>query len=58
MSGLSFVLQESRVGQYGNNVTRLLYSITSLNNVHLDTNLYAAPTKNIYVSLSKLIKIK
>jgi hypothetical protein len=56
MSGLSFVLQESRVGQYGNNVTRLLYKITSLKNVQLDINLYAAPTTNIYVSLHTLLK--
>jgi hypothetical protein len=56
MSGLSFVLQESRVGQYGNNVTRLLYKITSLKNFQLDIHLYAAPTTNIHVSLYALLK--
>jgi hypothetical protein len=42
INSLHFIGQESRVGEYGNNITRLFYKIKS-NNMDLDTNIYAPP---------------
>ena len=50
---LKFVFNERRVGEFGNNVTRLLYSISSTTVSKLDTNIYAAPTESIIDSLAE-----
>jgi hypothetical protein len=54
IQSVPIVFNEKRIGQYGNNVTRLLYSITVANNQVLDNNAYSSPTNALIVRTYKL----
>jgi len=50
--GLSFMMKEKRIGEYGNNVTRLLYYLEDFNDNIIDSYEYKAPKAHIIESLS------
>ena len=50
--GLTFMMKEKRIGEYGNNVTRLLYFLEDFNDNILDSYEYRAPNDHINAALS------
>lgn len=48
--GLSIVMKEKRLGEYGNNVTRLLYYLEDSDDNLIDSYEYKAPFVNIIVN--------
>jgi hypothetical protein len=50
MNMVRIVLNERRVGQFGNNVTRLLYNVVNGNNIALDKDVYPSPTVALNVN--------
>jgi hypothetical protein len=43
------MMKEKRIGEWGNNVTRLLYYLEDLNDDVIDSYEYKSPNEQIYV---------
>jgi hypothetical protein len=48
-------MKEKRLGEYGNNITRLLYFLEDSDDNLIDSYEYKAPTANIIVILFSII---
>jgi hypothetical protein len=55
---LSIVMKERRIGEYGNNVTRLLYYLEDIEDNLINLYEYAAPHANINVSFLAFLNLK
>ena len=51
--GLSFMMKEKRIGEFGNNITRLLYYLEDFNDNIIDSYEYRAPKSQIIDNLAK-----
>jgi hypothetical protein len=54
---LTFTMKEKRIGEWGNNVTRLLYYLEDFNDNVINSYEYKPPILEIYVSLSFLFTL-